>query len=79
MLGRKVLYKSLFYVSIILTYLAGLVFYDATTGLDFQFYFNTVSFFSNSSYEVFDPGGSLYFSLIARFLDASIIILTMLR
>ena len=74
MLGRKVLYKSLFYVSIILTYLAGLVFYDATTGLDFQFYFNTVSFFSNSSYEVFDPGGSLYFSLIARFLDASIII-----
>ncbi len=74
MLGKKIMYKYLFYFSIILTYLAGLVFYDATTGLDFQFYFNTVSFFSNSSYEVFDPGGSLYFSLIARFLDASIII-----
>lgn len=75
MLDRKVLYKFLFFVSIFTTYLASLILYDSTTGLDFQFYFNTVSFFSNSSYEVFDPGGSLYFSLIARFLDVSIKIL----
>ena len=75
MLKRNVLYKSFFYASIVLTYFAGLVFYDVTTGLDFQFYFNTVSFFSDSSFEVFDPGGSLYFSLIAKFLDISLIIL----
>ena len=75
MLAKKVVYKSLFYTSIIVTYIAGLIFYDSTTGLDFQLYFNTVSFFSNSVDEVYDPQGTLYFSLIARFLDTSLIIL----
>ncbi len=59
----------LFLSTLFSSYILGLVFYDATTGLDWMKYFNTVGYFLGFETEITDPQGALYFSLIAIFIE----------
>ena len=58
----------LFLTTLFSSYILGLVFYDATTGLDWMKYFNTVGYFLGFDTEITDPQGALYFSFIALFI-----------
>ncbi len=56
-------------VSLLSSYILGLVFYDATTGLDWFKYFNSVGYFLGFDTEITDPQGALYFSFIALIVE----------
>ena len=56
-------------VSLLSSYILGLVFYDATTGLDWFKYFNSVGYFLGFDTEITDPQGALYFSFIALVIE----------
>lgn len=66
---KNILYKVIFYISICITFIFGLLLYDSTTGLDFQIYFPSVSFFMGGNNAVYDPQGTLYFSLVSIFVE----------
>ncbi len=60
----------LFLGTLLSSYILGLVFYDATTGLDWVKYFNTVGYFLGFDTKIIDPQGALYFSFIALVIEA---------
>jgi len=60
------IYKTLFYSSLIINYISGIVLYDSTTGLDWEKYSNTVFYFLGYSTNIIDPQGALYFSIISK-------------
>ena len=60
----------LFLGTLLSSYILGLVFYDATTGLDWAKYFNTVGYFLGFDTNVTDPQGAVYFSFIALIIQS---------
>jgi len=60
------IYKLIFYMSLLSSFVLGLLMYDSTTGLDWNQYSNTIKFFRGESDYVNDPQGALYFSIISK-------------
>lgn len=58
--------KILFYFSLISSFLFSVIFYDTTTGLDWERYINSVGVFLNSSEVAFDGQGVLYYSILSK-------------
>ncbi len=55
----------LFFSSLLSSYIFGLTFYDSTTGLDWERYYNTLAYFLGFNTEIYDSQGALYFSFVA--------------
>ena len=61
------LFFKLFYLATLMTsYMVGLLFYDSTTGLDWNKYFPTVEYFLGSGEEIYDGSSPLYFYMISQ-------------
>tara|TARA_B100001250_G_scaffold169750_1_gene146194 strand:+ start:26564 stop:28252 length:1689 start_codon:yes stop_codon:yes gene_type:complete len=61
------LFLKLFYLAtLISSYILGLLFYDSSTGLDWNKYFPTVEYFLGSGEVIYDSSSPLYFYMISQ-------------
>ncbi len=62
---KKYISSIIFALSLFSSYIFCLVFYDSTTGLDFDRYYKGLAYFLGLDSKISDPQGILYFSFIA--------------